>query len=211
MLFLRRLFSAALLAGTFLISGSPALAGSPSPEAAFSARMADLHGLDAGFVQEVYDEDGLELERSEGRFKLNSDTSSFRIDTVKPEESQLVCNGRDVHYYEKSVDQVTVYSMEELRKSSPFWIVLDRKSRDFSQFTIESPSRDVFLVAERDRKDGSVYRLAFDEEGLATVESRDPGGQRAVYKLTGRKFYRTVPSVEFVFLMPEGVTVDDRR
>ena len=53
--------------------------------------------------------------------------------------------------------------------------------------------------------------ITFDDQGLLKVETVDPNKQKIVYELSNRKFIRTIPSVEFVFLMPNGVTVDDKR
>ena len=200
---------AALLAG---LAASPAPAKTPAEE--LEDRVSELHGITASFEQRVYDEDGLELEKSSGSFKLNSDTSSFYIDTLKPEKSLLTCNGRDIYHYEEAVDQVTIYGMDSISRASPFWIVLERDGGSLDRYSISRKGGGVFHLREKDTTgdgQGAEYTLTFDDQGLLGAEMKDQNGQRVVYRLTDRRFIRTIPSVEFVFLTPNGAAVDDRR
>ncbi|MBQ8707261.1 MAG: outer membrane lipoprotein chaperone LolA [Succinivibrionaceae bacterium] len=200
---------AALLAG---LASCPALGKTPAQE--LGDRVSRLHGITASFVQRVYDEDGLELEKSSGSFKLNSDTSSFYIDTQKPEKSLLTCNGRDIYHYEEAVDQVTIYGMDSISRASPFWIVLEHDAGSLDRYSITRAGKGVFHLKEKEPSgdgQGAEYFLSFDDQGLTGAEMKDQNGQKVVYELSDRQFIRTIPSVEFVFLMPNGAAVDDRR
>ncbi len=182
------------------------------PASAFKEKVSALHGLTADFSQHVFDESGDEIDSSSGTFKLNSDSHSFFIKTVSPNESLLTSNGKEIYHYENDLEQVTIYSIDMISKTSPLWIVLDHTNRDFSDYTIKMSGKNSFQLTEKNKSEKTgVYNIAFDDQGLSGVEVIDPNGQKIVYELSNRKFIRTIPSVEFVFLMPNGVTVDDKR
>ncbi len=201
----------------FLVIGVMALGSqlgwsASDASATFRAKVDELHGMTADFQQNIIDEDGLELGSYKGSFKLNSDSKSFYLQTTSPEETILCSNGKDIYYYEKELDQVTIYRMDKISRTSPFWVVIDRQSRDFDKYNITPVGENAYQLSPKEEsKESNVYTLYFDSEGLGRVEMTDGSGQKVIYQLQNRKFIRTIPSVEFVFLMPNGVTVDDQR
>ena len=182
------------------------------PATQFREKVSALHGMTADFTQHVYDADGDELEVSSGSFKLNSDSHSFYIKTEEPEESLLTSNGKEIYHYENALEQVTIYSMDMINRTSPLWIVLDHLNRDFNEYRITRLGKNSYQLTEKKQSENTgVYSITFDDQGLLKVETVDPNKQKIVYELSNRKFIRTIPSVEFVFLMPNDVTVDDKR
>lgn len=177
-------------------------------------RVIQLNSMTANFEQKVSDEDGLELEKYYGNIKLNSSSRSFRMETVKPDQSLLNCNGKDIYYYEPAIEQVSIYSMNKVDKSSPFWIVLSNNDDAYKHFNISLDKKDknTFILSPKDKKSqNSSYIIHFDKDGLSGVEMTDANGQHVSYDLSERVFMKTLGSVEFVFTVPSGVTVDDQR
>ncbi len=173
-----------------------------------------VRSMTAVFEQTVTDEDGLVMEKYQGDLKLNTASRSFRMETARPEASLLNCDGKNIYYYEPALEQVTIYDITKIDRSSPFWIVLTGSDDDYKRFTIteeQSGTEKIFHMIPRESSGGASYDIVFDSEGLSQVVMKDAGGQVINYRLSERHFMQTLGSVEFVFTVPSGATVDDQR
>ncbi len=179
------------------------------------SKISELNSLTSSFEQQIKDEDDLVLETYEGSLKLNSKNRSFRMETLSPDKSILNCDGKSIYYYEPEINQVTIFSMDKVDGSSPFWIVLSDNDEAYNRFNIKANKGNDgvldFILTPKNSGDNSSYTLHFDNEGLLSVTMLDANKQKISYNLKDRKFIKTLGSVEFVFTVPSGATVDDQR
>lgn len=173
------------------------------------ARTRALKALAADFHEVIEDEDGLELESYDGKLKIKVAGKSFRLDTDGDEGSSVVCDGHDLYSFDRAVSQVSVFSFDKVVQNSPFWLVIDPSPEVLAKFKISKAGAGSFNIKSEEQN--VLYNVSFDKDGLSSIRYVDQNRQSVIYTLKNRDFGYAPKDADFVFTIPEGVTVDDQR
>ena len=175
-----------------------------------SALLAGLESLSASFVQEVWDESGRVVERSDGQFAMQA-PDRFRWHYETPYEQLIVADGERVWMHDVDLEQVTVRDQGEAAGSSPLY-VLTRPETLSDRYAVSWPEavegeavmvlRPLAAGADFDR-----VILRFVDEVLQDLVIDDAFGQQTAIRFEGVERNPELESEAFRFTPPEGVDV----
>lgn len=190
-----------------LALGSPAQVGAASPIDGFSR---DLRGLDGRFEQAVFDEKGIERERSQGRIALSL-PRLFRWEYQQPFPQLIVADGDHVWIFDPDLEQVTVRKQALEEQSSPLAVLIDPAELE-RQFRSEPAGRSDGLdwVKLTPRIDSGAFeecRLGFDGAELVRMVLIDGLGQRTEISFSGWTRNPQFAAGTFRFVPPPGADV----
>ena len=121
----------------------------------------------------------------------------------------MVCDGHDLYSFDRAVSQVSVFSFDKVVQNSPFWLVIDPSPEVLAKFKISKAGAGSFNIKSEDQN--VLYNVSFDKDGLSSIRYVDQNRQSVTYTLKNRDFGYAPKDADFVFTIPEGVTVDDQR
>lgn len=195
------IFATALVAST-------AFAGARDDLKAFTA---GLKGLDAQFVQKVYDGGGKLKESTTGRVALSA-PRLFRWEYNKPYEQLVVADGKKVWIYDPDLQQATVREQGTEEQNSPLTALIDPGKLD-QQFNVKEIGQQDGLewleLTPKDEGDVSFQsaRLGFKGQALARMEVVDAVGQRTDISFSGWKRNPSFATNTFKYTPATGVDV----
>jgi outer membrane lipoprotein carrier protein len=217
--FVRRTWRAARAAGlALLVFALPAGAGEAPRVTALDRFLDGLTTWKADFTQTVVDGRSRKIGEGRGRL-LISRPGRFRWELAPkggPESGQLlVADGRNLWFFDRDLDQVTVKPMTEALSQSPAMLLsgsgdvrnaFDVKAEGASK---EGP-RDAEWVAVTPRGnegDFKVARLEFRGADLASMELQDRLGQRTTIEFSAPVRNGPLSPDDLRFVPPPGVDV----
>jgi outer membrane lipoprotein carrier protein len=188
--------------------------GAASPDTALDRFLAGLTTWQAEFTQTVVDGRGRELGTGSGRL-LISRPGKFRWELAPgggPQAGQLlVADGRNLWFFDRDLDQVTVKPVTEALSQSPA-MLLSGSGDVRKAFEVKGEARaqglDWVAVTPR-ATDGDfrVARLGFRDGNLARMELQDRLGQRTTLVFTDAARNPTLGADELRFIPPAGADV----
>ncbi|MEJ1095328.1 MULTISPECIES: outer membrane lipoprotein chaperone LolA [unclassified Pseudoxanthomonas] len=170
-----------------------------------------LKGLDAQFVQKVYDGGGKLKESTTGRVALSA-PRLFRWEYNKPYEQLVVADGKKVWIYDPDLQQATVREQGTEEQNSPLTALIDPGKLD-QQFNVketgEQDGLDWLELTPKDEGDVSFQsaRLGFKGQTLARMEVVDAVGQRTDISFSGWKRNPSFAANTFKYTPAAGVDV----
>ena len=147
---------------------------------------------------------------SSGRFVF-ARPGRFRWEVQRPDEQLIVSDGRQVWFYDRDLEQVTVRSLGDAMGSSPAAILFgsDALEREFTLRDMGQREGLYWVEATPIRRDAGFERIAIGlRDNLpAAMEIRDSFGQQTRLTFEAiRRDVQTDPS-RFKFVPPAGVDV----
>jgi len=171
----------------------------------------------ADFTQRVVDGRGRSIGEGRGRL-LISRPGRFRWELAPkegPETGQvLIADGRNLWFFDRDLDQVTVKPVTEALSQSPAMLLSGtgdvRAAFDVQAEAAPKDSRDLDWVAVTPRgaqSDFKVARLGFRGTALARMELQDRLGQRTTIEFSNATRNGALAADELRFEPPPGVDV----
>lgn len=170
----------------------------------------------ANFKQELTDESGNVLSEARGKiYMMNPD--HFMMHTRIPDETALYTRGKDIYYYDAAVNQVSIFSMDNLG-SNPIILL---SSSDPARWDNYSVSRDgsIYTLIPKDPQEVRSITIKFINHNIDgrkgyinTIDSltiRMDDGNTNFYLFTNQK--DAVSRKNFEFSLPPDVEIDDQR
>ncbi len=175
------------------------------------ARLATLESFQAGFSQQVIDEQGETVHQASGKITM-ARPNQLRWETQQPDETILIADGESVWHIDYWVEQVTVMSQQQAVENNPMVLLTSNDDNVWQQYSIAQLDAHTFKVIA---KEGSgqikALTLAFADGGLASLTMLDSQGQRSLIEFSQRQFNQAVNSDAFQATTPDGFMVDDQR
>lgn len=195
-----------LLTASLFAAGSAVAAGAERLEAFLSG----LTTLEADFQQSLYDENLIQLEKSQGAFFLNR-PNRFRWDYRQPEAQLIVADGEKVWIYDRDLAQVTVRKLGTALGATPATLLSSdapvEKNFELSELQ-PSGGLDWLGLKPRLSDTGFAYiRLGFSGNVLKLMELIDNFGQLTRVEFTNMKRNPRIDSAIFQFEPPKGVDI----
>lgn len=195
-----------------------AVAAEPPRATALDRYLDGLTTWQADFTQTVVDGRSRKIGEGRGRL-LISRPGKFRWELAPkggPQGGQLlVADGRNLWFFDRDLDQVTVKPASEALSQSPAMLLSGtgdvRKAFDVkAEGTAKESGRDVEWVAVTPRGaegDFKVARLAFKGTDLTRMELQDRLGQRTTIEFSQPVRNGPIAPDELTFVPPAGVDV----
>lgn len=181
------------------------------------ATLRQMNAFYAQFNQEVYNDDGEVLARSSGNVALQR-PSQFVMNTLDPDKLVLYIQDGDIYYYDEAVNQVSIYSMGNL-KNNPFLLLIEQQNSVWDDFTV-SQDADRYSLVPKESQDIRSLTLAFapytlkDKAGsprrvLESITIRMNDGNTNFYRFFSHKV--DVDAKLFNVELPSDVDYNDER
>lgn len=167
--------------------------------------------LHATFQQELFDEKGQLLEKSEGEMYVQR-PGKFRWDYRKPYRQLIVADGSLVWVHDVDLEQVSKKSLNKALGKTPA-ILLSTHTNAEEEFFVNSlpaPAPDTTLLELRPRDAQAQFetiRITLKNEELLSFELRDNLGQKTKMFFSDIEHNTKLAANLFIFVPPAGVDV----
>lgn len=172
--------------------------------------------LAAEFEQVVEDQNGKEIQRSQGRVSIQK-PGLFRWEIKKPFQQLLIAKDGALWVYDKALDQATHNPVDAAIGKTPALLLTDNSNDLLKDFNIkrESPSAnlDWFAITPKSSPahESAFERvlLGFDGNSLKKMIIADNLGQHSYIIFRNVRLNTSLPEDLFLFTPPPGVDVID--
>lgn len=203
-----------LVACSFLLCMQVAAAVKSSPVSVLNSFLDGLKTYSAGFKQQVYDDSGKELEKSDGVFYMRR-PGMFYWAYYDPYSEMFISDGLNLWIYDEDLAQVIIENVSNQLGNSPaailggdvdinhLYVVMRKKAHDGLDW-LELTPRDI-------ESEYKTIRLGFKKGQLAKMVLLDNLGQKNVITFLDAKRNPPLNLELFSFVPPKGVDVIDKR
>ncbi len=167
--------------------------------------------LHAEFQQELFDEKGQLLEKSEGEMYVQR-PGKFRWDYRKPYRQLIVADGTTVWVHDVDLEQVSKKSLNKALGKTPA-ILLSTHTNSEEEFFVNglpSPAPDVTLLELRPKDAQAQFetiRITLKNDELVSFELSDNLGQKTKMFFSNIERNTKLAANLFIFVPPAGVDV----
>ncbi|MEM7016740.1 MAG: outer membrane lipoprotein chaperone LolA [Pseudomonadota bacterium] len=176
--------------------------------------MQNFQSLEADFVQSLINENGEELERSEGVLQLQQ-PGKFHWSYKTPYSQKIISNGDVLWVYDEDLEQLTIREMGNAIDETPAGIILGNNdiSKHFLQVNM-GVIEDYDWIELTPKNLEAQYRnirIGFNNTKLGMMIILDNLGQTTRIDFSNVKKNTELTSNLFEFDIPEGIDVIDER
>lgn len=175
-------------------------------KADLKAKLSSFEAFSAKFSQEVTDSRGKEVMSSRGSMALQK-PAKFMLHTQEPDEQVLFCKGDDIYFYDPFVNQVSIFSRDELG-ASPFILLSDMSDKVWERYSVAFEN-GIYVVTPQQQGDIVNLQLGFKGDEIAEISLLMKDGNLNTYKLNDCSL--TADPQVFEYQIPADAEVDDER
>jgi outer membrane lipoprotein carrier protein len=172
--------------------------------------LRDYDGVTAKFSQQVVDSDGNKVHSANGELVFKQ-PGKFKWHVTAPDEELLISNGETLWWYNPFLEQVTLFNAKDSVSKTPFALLVSNRDETWNQFEIEKVESG-FVIIPKDSENSQVLSLAlsFEDFVLSQIVIQDRTRQLSQFTITEHQF-NSGKNVNFDFVVPEDVEIDDQR
>ncbi|MBA6288889.1 outer membrane lipoprotein chaperone LolA [Colwellia sp. MB3u-4] len=177
------------------------------------AILAEIEFFSAEFNQQIFDEAGNKLQQGSGLLAV-SKPNLVNWQTIMPDESLIVSDGKNLWFYDPFVEQVSVYTLESAIANTPILLITSNDEQLWQDYSVKQLTDNRYLIsANNENARVKSLELSFVQKlnhlELAAFNILDATGQLSVITLTHQD--KAPKANLFTFSVPEGVYLDDQR
>ncbi|MBA6225250.1 outer membrane lipoprotein chaperone LolA [Colwellia sp. MB02u-18] len=177
------------------------------------AILAKIEFFSAEFNQQIFDEAGNKLQQGSGLLAV-SKPNLVNWQTIMPDESLIVSDGKNLWFYDPFVEQVSVYTLESAIANTPILLITSNDEQLWQDYSVKQLTDNRYLIsANNENARVKSLELSFVQKlnhlELAAFNILDATGQLSVITLTHQD--KAPKANLFTFSVPEGVYLDDQR
>ena len=190
-------------------------AGNSSPINVLNSFLDGLKTYSAGFKQQVFDDSGKELEKSDGVFYMRR-PGMFYWAYYEPYSQMFISDGLNLWIYDQDLDQVIIKDVSNQLGNSPAAILGGNVDISHLYVVNRMQTKDgldwLELTPRNIESEYKTIRLGFKDGQLAQMVLFDNLGQKNMITFLDAKRNPPLNLKLFSFVPPKGVDViDDRR
>ena len=173
-------------------------------------RFSGLDSFSAEFTQKLFDADQVLQEETSGVLRVQR-PNRFNLEYLQPYYQLYVADGKDLYFYDKDLEQVTVKAQEGMLENTPAMLLSNPGKLDqLYHVKPQGEEAGLFWYELTPKQDGGSFErinLAFKQNELRIMELQDS------FKQTTRLMFKGVqrnPDLNpklFRFTPPKGVDV----
>jgi outer membrane lipoprotein carrier protein len=177
------------------------------------AILAKIEFFSAEFNQQIFDQAGNKLQQGSGLLAV-SKPNLVNWQTIMPDESLIVSDGKNLWFYDPFVEQVSVYSLESAIANTPILLITSNDEQLWQDYSVNQLTDNRYLISANNQNARvKSLELSFVQKlnhlELAAFNILDATGQLSVITLTHQD--KAPKASLFTFSVPEGVYLDDQR
>lgn len=173
-------------------------------------RLQKIDSFSADFNQTVTAPRGGNVQQGSGKFQLKR-PNLFHMDTKRPQETQIIADGKTLWFYDPFVQQVTANFVSEAVYNTPFILLTSNDPSQWEKYTVEQKSDSFTLKPKSKKTKIKQFDVRIDSNGvLKGFSTIEKDGQTNLYVLRNIT-NQTLPDSLFQFSVPKGVELDDQR
>ncbi|MCZ6828222.1 MAG: outer membrane lipoprotein chaperone LolA [Gammaproteobacteria bacterium] len=178
---------------------------SAQAEVSLQDRLAPIQSLQGEFAQQVLSEDGQELERSRGRFKLLQ-PGFFSWHIQSPDEQLLLATGNNLLHYDVELETATWRDIGETGGRGPL-AIFSGDGDDLSlHYQIEQTGTDTYRLQPKGTDAGfTALSLTFSGNVPSRMTVQDQLRQTTVIEFSAVQLNPPLEAADFEFVPPAGV------
>jgi outer membrane lipoprotein carrier protein len=203
---MRRRFFAAVVSAA-LLGASMAFAQTSTP---LDRYLEGLSSWQAEFAQTVVDSRGKQRVAESGRFVVRR-PGQFRWETGQGPAQVMVADGRNLWFYDRDLEQVTVKPARSALTATPAMLLVGSVNlRENFEITALPKSMGLEWVAVKPRGADAEFRsarLGFTSNDLRRMEIEDKLGQKTTLVFSKTQRNAVLPADAFAFQSPPGADV----
>ena len=173
-------------------------------------RFSGLDSFSAEFTQKLFDADQVLQEETSGVLRVQR-PNRFNLEYLQPYYQLYVADGKDLYFYDKDLEQVTVKAQEGMLENTPAMLLSNPGKLDqLYHVKPQGEEAGLFWYELTPKQDGGSFErinLAFKNNELRIMELEDS------FKQTTRLMFKGIqrnPDLDpklFRFTPPKGVDV----
>lgn len=203
---MRRRFFAAVVSAA-LLGASIAFAQTSTP---LDRYLEGLSSWQAEFAQTVVDSRGKQRVAESGRFIVRR-PGQFRWETGQGTAQVMVADGRNLWFYDRDLEQVTVKPARSALTATPAMLLVGSVNlREHFEIAVLPKELGLEWVAVKPRGADAEFRsarLGFTSNDLRRMEIEDKLGQRTTLVFSKTQRNAVLPADAFAFQSPPGADV----
>ncbi|MGL4612430.1 MAG: outer membrane lipoprotein chaperone LolA [Shewanella sp.] len=166
--------------------------------------------LKADFKQTVTDVNQKVIQAGSGVFAL-AHPNQFYWHLTKPDESQIVADGKDLWIYNPFAEEVVIMDFAKAIDASPIALLVHRDDATWSQYSV-AKKQDCYVIKPKaiDHSIVSV-NVCFKQSQLTQFAVLDDKGNLSQFELSQQQAISHADKALFKFAVPANVDVDDQR
>jgi outer membrane lipoprotein carrier protein len=173
-------------------------------------RFSGLDSFSAEFTQKLFDADQVMQEESSGILRVQR-PNRFNLEYRQPYYQLYVADGKDLYFYDKDLEQVTVKAQEGMLENTPAMLLSNPSKLDQLYYVKPVGEEEGLFWYELTPKQpgGSFDRinLAFKGNELRVMELQDSFGQTTRLMFKNIQHNPDLNPKLFQFVPPKGVDV----
>ena len=175
-------------------------------------KLKSVEQFSALFEQVIIDNQGNVLQQGGGDLSVKR-PNLVRWNTVEPDESLIVSDGKSIFLYDPFIEQVTAYKLDGAIANTPILLITTDSTELWDQYSVERLSTNQYLITANDKESRiKSLEISFNKNNeLSGFTFLDVTGQLSKITLKNADFNSLLAASMFEFVMPEGVLLDDQR
>lgn len=183
----------------------------------FADKITNIRSYQANFEQSVQNENGREIDYSEGEFFIQK-PNHFRWEVTEAFQQTIIADGSHIFTYDPELEQVTIQNQSKLLTDSPLLLLTSNAKQLAESFMIDKinltdqPDKALFIL--KPKQESSIFEsvhVLFKGGKIEELLMRDSLGQQTTVKFLNIKLNKKINVSLFNFKIPEGVDVIDSR
>jgi len=181
-----------------------------SQDMTLSQRFKGLDSFSADFKQKLFDADDELLEESKGLLRIER-PNRFNLEYTDPYYQLYIATGKDLIFYDKDLEQVTIKSQKNILENTPA-MILSNPKRLNDNYNIKNKGMEdnlawYVLTPKDENTNFTKITLGFKGKLLLVMEMRDTFGQLTRLEFSNAKNNPDLNPKLFKFTPPKGVDV----
>jgi outer membrane lipoprotein carrier protein len=176
--------------------------------------LANFESMEATFIQSLINENGEELEKTEGILYLQQ-PGKFHWSYQIPYTQKIISNGDVLWIFDEDLEQITIREMGDAIEQTPAGIILGNKPINEHFVQVNMGIIEGFDWIELTPRDLEAQyrniRLGFDQNRLGMMIIADNLGQTTRIDFSNLKKNTELSSTLFYLEIPDNVDVIDER
>lgn len=175
------------------------------------AKLAKINFFTADFNQETVDEEGGLVQKGAGNLAM-SKPNLVHWQTLEPDETLIISNGKTLWFYDPFIEQVTLYQLEKAIANTPILLLTNESESIWQGYRVTQQSTNTFDVVSLSQESQiKTLTLHFDGDLLKQFSMLDATGQLSHFHLSHVNNQMEPDKSLFEFIVPQGTQVDDQR